>query len=153
MPTTRKQIEPSPTSLSDSYLVAIPGYRAHTVWPVVEKWVDNVCRAGGGRYKPDDYYKAILERNMQLWLVWNRDCLQAFVITEIIDYPHKRYCNIHALGGRHHDDWIHLVGNIEEWAKMKGCDGMEAAHGRLGFKDALKELGWDSKTIYYEKEF
>lgn len=96
---------------------------------------------------------AVIKRDIQLWAIWSGEQLEAVVLTEIIDYPRKRYCNVHGLAGVNHKRWLHLVWNIEEWAKTKGCDGIESAHGRVGFERELKELGWKSAARYFEKEF
>jgi len=74
---------------------------------------------------------------MQLFVVMDGDIKAAFV-TQFSQFPSKKVLTVMFLGGRSMEEWLHLIAELEQWAKDEGCDSIEV-HGRRGWE---KVLGW-----------
>tara|TARA_R100001443_G_scaffold95249_1_gene101686 strand:+ start:644 stop:1069 length:426 start_codon:yes stop_codon:yes gene_type:complete len=93
-----------------------------------------------------DIKESCINAEMQLWVVVNeRNEVTAAVTTQIIEYPNKKVCRIVTLGGVGLDKWLHLLDEIEEWARYMRCQAVEM-FCRKGFLKKLQEK--DYKQIY-----
>lgn len=114
------------------------------IWPRIEEWIVKSCKRGGGKYAACDIKKALLIRDMQLWIAG--DC-EAIAITEIIQYPRKRVMRICMGAGAFRKYFKEFI----EVAEACECDGYEALT-RLGFAKLFQSCGWKKTQIYMEKE-
>lgn len=88
-----------------------------------------------------------LERGeKQLWMHSTDDDFKATIITQIIDLPAKRRCEVVYLGGLDMLEYVGEVSAIEDWARDNGCDDIQAI-GRPGWERALKPLGYTRRYI------
>lgn len=133
--------------------IGIPYTEIDLVWEGVLPWIEIACRASNGRYLPEDIYQAILRRDMQLW-VWKNNGIEACCVTEIVNYPQKKYAQIRIGCGRNRKDWQQCVLILEEWAKSNQCDGIESI-AREGWWRAFYRFlgGWENTHIFIEKAF
>jgi hypothetical protein len=111
----------------------IPHDQILSVWPGVVHWIEAACDTNG-KYHQNDILTALLNRDMQLW-TYGTD---AVCVTEIIQYPRKKYARILIGTGRGRANWQHCRETIETWAKAQGCHGIESL-ARNGWKRIFKD--------------
>lgn len=138
--------EPSPTA-STVELVLIPTVHVDTVWRLAEGHLKRAIEHSGGVVTLDDHRKGVTDGAKQLWIIWDGSC-RAAVVTQIIN----NVCFIWALGGEGMKDWLHLLDELEGWARRQGCTGMQL-WGRPGWIKALAEYGYDRKLVIMNKDF
>lgn len=80
----------------------------------------------------------------QLWEAEN-----ATVVTQVSDYGDFRCLNVWLAGGNL-DEIIGLLDAAEDFARYHGCDRIEVT-GRMGWKRALKDHGFEPTSIVLEK--
>lgn len=97
----------------------LPGLKP-LVWPFLERGV----AVDGGRVTVEGAWKQIESGESQLWLVVY-DEIRAIVMTAIVNYPNLKACDIELCVGVGRKDWLHLLPQLERWAKEQGCEVME----------------------------
>lgn len=132
-------------------LYGIPHNRVPEVWKDIEASIAACCKRGRDKYTKESILAALLDRFMQLWLVLDSE-IRAICVTEIVQYPNKKYCRILIGTGKDRHDWRHHTDEIELWAVAQGCDGIESIM-RSGWESHYRERGWKKTHIYMEKEF
>lgn len=136
-------MSPIPAELS-----GVPRECLNEVWPHVrEGFARLIDKRGDGLWRIEDYERALEEARMQLWLVTGRAVLAA-ILTEVVIEPQGKKCRVLMLHGRERHRWLHLLTQIEEWARGAGCTLVEVI-GRRGWQRALK--GYGLKAITMEK--
>ena len=123
------------------------------VWVKVQPWINKALEYGNGEYGIEDIYAALLDREMQLWMVYempNKNIVLA-LITQIITYPQKKSCRVVALGGESHLLWEKRLFILEEWAKSEGCSNVEA-FVRSGLAKKMKHLGYNNIYTVVSKD-
>ncbi|MFT8736590.1 MAG: hypothetical protein ABF760_03910 [Zymomonas mobilis] len=123
-------------------------------WPAARNFLEPALK------RSDEDWSNILpelaEGHLQLWAVLqsdNNDCdiLYAAAITRIVTTQAGEVAEIHLVGGRDFDLWIaDLSEIIAHSAKEIGCIAVRA-YGRTGWRRPLAKLGWQEKTVAYEK--
>ena len=91
-----------------------------------------------GELNPEDFYDAIYEREMQLWVAVDGDELLASMVTQIVNYPRKRIMRIISIAGKSMEEWIEYMPIIEDWALEHGGVSLEC-WGRKGWLKVLKD--------------
>ena len=89
------------------------------------------CSYSIGRFKAEDIIENIKLNRMQIWLAFDGDKLDGFILTQILDYPQTKALRILCLMGVGIEgwqkfmgaicDWIPFVRQVEDWAKGLGC--------------------------------
>jgi hypothetical protein len=79
------------------------------------------------------------------------DKVIAACLTEIVDYPLRKACNILAVAGAGHGLWADWMAQIEQWAINQGCDIIET-RGRDGWLRVLGEHGFKKDCMVLVKE-
>jgi hypothetical protein len=130
-------------------LVPVPSWLVARTWPEVVRLADRALAHGGGRYTAEDFFRALVRREMQLWIVREGEQTAGLVITELRNYPRRRCCRYLLLAGRSFDRWHHLQDEIECWARANGCAAMEMC-GRRGWERKLR--GWRATHVEMTKE-
>lgn len=115
-----------------------------------EKW-------SKGRALVDDIIGFIYSGRMQLWAVYDEEDqrLYGYTITEIKDYPQCKMFVVQYCAAEPHcmklvEDEMFFI--LESAARSAGCAGIEF-FGRPGWEPHVKQHGYTSKTVVYEKYF
>lgn len=116
--------EASEPDASHVRLIGVPVEQIPQVWPRVERLVSRGLTRADGRYRAEDVLRALLGRDMQLWLAAG-DRIEAICITEIVRYPRQQRCNLFLCAGAGRRRWIRLLDTIERWARTQGCVAIE----------------------------
>ena len=124
------------------------------VWMKVQPWINKALEFGNGEFEIGDIYSALIDREMQLWIIYERpeNHIVLAVVTQIVEYPQKKACRVVALGGENHLLWEERLVIIERWAMEQGCSSLEA-FVRSGLAKKMKNLGYNSIYTVVSKEF
>ena len=95
-------------------------------------------------------YDALDKEQAQLWVIWDRGKIVAAVVTRLEITKTGNYCNIWACAGKGFAHWVHLIREIEDWARKEGCTAIYET-GRPGLARKLKQLGYKPTHIRLEK--
>lgn len=119
---------------------AVPGF-----WPFVEGHIEDwLEKAKEHRWEAQDILTMIVESDLQLWIIFDHDRVKTVVLTQILNYPRCRECNIFMVSGELTDDWRQHVESLVTWAEESGCHFVSAM-ARKGF---AKAMGWDERQTY-----
>lgn len=137
-------------------LIYIPTDKIDEVWKVVQNDIANALNRSNGYALADHIKKWILEKKMQLWILWDQEAkiqnkYYGVVVTEIIQRPLQRCLNIKIMIGRHREKWQHLIKHIEDFAWRQNCDLLELV-ARPGWKKVLKPFGYTESHVLLEKK-
>lgn len=130
-------------------LTGVRSDRIEALWPRVLPFVDRALGHAGGRYAAEDVLSALLKAQMQLWIAVGGDRIEAVLVTEIVDYPRQRRCNLFLGAGNALEACLAHLPAIEAWARAQGCDAIEAG-GRPGWERVLP--GFRRTQVMLEKE-
>lgn len=119
-------------------------------WPGVQEWIARALAHGGGGYLLADILRALLCRQMKLWLVKDGAALKACAVTQITFLPRLKICQILVVGGSELESWAHVVGDIEAWARKAGCDAVDGP-GRMGWSKKAAQYGYAPVMTLFRK--
>ena len=108
------------------------------IWESVQPHLEAMEPHSEGELAPEDFYEAIHNGEMQLWLAVEGKELLASMVTQIIPYPRKRVLRIISIGGDGMERWLGYIPLIEDWALSMGCTSLEC-WGRKGWLKVLKD--------------
>jgi hypothetical protein len=120
------------------------------VWPYLVGFIDAAVKATASVQSVERIREKIDARDMQLWAIRRGSRTVGAVVTEIYDTAAGKTCGVPYLGGTGMVDWLHLLDQIEAWAKANGCVRAESVC-RVGWERALKRFGWEKITITVAK--
>lgn len=98
--------------------VLVPTEDVPNVWGLVEPLLAASAERCGERL--GHWVNLLAAGNMQLWIAWS-DRVEAAVVTEIVTSQTEKTCNVVACGGFTARRWVHLLNDIEDWARANGC--------------------------------
>lgn len=120
--------------------MALPGAWPH-VEPLVQEWLD---KAKEHRWETSDILSMLNDNELQLWVIVDDNTVKTTVLTQILNYPRCRECNIFMVSGELTDDWRAHCDSLVTWAELQGCHYVTAM-ARKGF---AKRMGWDERQTY-----
>lgn len=123
---------PSPT------LNLIPADKIESVLPLIENHLSSVVERSRGQLTAREIIEAFRSGKYQLWLIWDGQPL-AIGATEVIAVASgMKLCLIHFWAGENSLDWLHLIDDLEAWAKHQGCRRMKG-YMRKGWAKRLAD--------------
>ena len=112
--------------------------RVDDIWETVHKHLELMTPHSEGELEPEDFYNALTNAEMQLWIaVEDRDII-ASMVSQIIPYPRKRILRIISIAGKNMEQWMQFLPTVEDWALEHGCTSIEC-WGRKGWLKVLKD--------------
>lgn len=127
----------------DLRLCAIPSKNVKYMWELVDTMILAGLKYANGKYTLQDIYHAILDRDMQLWLIVDiDDIIHAAIVTQIIYYPSKKVMLFVIVSGVKFNNWIHELPHFVLFARSHDCESIEF-YGRSGWEKKVKKLGFD----------
>ena len=134
-------------------LYGVPKVMLKTTWPRVIEMLKPAIARTRGRFEDEDVFDSIKNKKMQLWCYAKDDEIYMSCVTQLINYPSKKYMRIVFVGAdKHRDYWKSTIKQLEVWAKSLGCDGVENSC-RKGWARVSKEYGYGHESIILDKEF
>lgn len=134
-------IDSSPSSSSaDPVLCRIPQERWRDLAPIVAPYLALPIAYTRGQQTLGSVFQALDRGQYQLWtIIGPGGLVYAAMVTEILQYVGgAKTCMLLLLGGTEMRRWIHLIEEVEQWAREEGCSQLEI-HGRRGWKRMLKQ--------------
>ncbi|MBX6322976.1 MAG: hypothetical protein IRY94_14195 [Rhodospirillaceae bacterium] len=116
------------------------------VWPRVEPLLARATGRTRGCVSTAAVRERLAARDMQLWIT---EPLRAACVTEIVAYPHQRWCRVVFAAGEDLALCRAGLAVIEAWARAEGCAGVEI-EGRPGWRRVLP--GYRAGDIILRKE-
>jgi hypothetical protein len=130
-------------------LIGVPSEAAVTIWPLCLPFIEQYfTKSKEHRWNSNDLLNAVLGRDMQLWVILAGEAeeIETVVLTEIVNYPRVRECNVFMISGkmtvRH--DWREVVEEVVEWAASQGCHYISS----MARKGSEKAMGWEVRQTY-----
>lgn len=90
------------------------------------------CIHSSGRFEAQDIINQIKSYDVQIWLAFEDDQLEGFLLSHVVIYPRAKTLKIFCCVGVGIDgpgkfiskigEWIPSIAKIEEWAKSIGCN-------------------------------
>lgn len=130
-------------------LHGIPSTDLQIVWKDVKPFIEDALKLGDGRWTLDSIYQSIQSKDRQLWITLDPG-VKAVGITEIINYPGKKVCNMFLVAGEL-NFIVPFFPEFREWAKEEGCSTIEL-YGREGWQKVLKDSGWKRAGVILRHE-
>jgi hypothetical protein len=124
----------------------VPVSEIGAVWLAVAPLLERATRRTRGRVSVEALRPKLETGEMQLWIA---EPLQLACLTEVILYPHQRWCRVAFAAGRDLRLCRAGLALIEAWARAKGCVGVEI-EGRAGWVRALP--GYSCAQVILRKE-
>lgn len=121
-------------------LQGVPAHMLEDVWPVVWPMLEKVFAKldVAKYYEEKDIYKAIEERQMQLWVVVEDSKIKASIVTQFINYPRWKALDVMLVGGEDVQNCAIQVWNtLKQYARSHKADGIRG-FGRPGWLRVLK---------------
>ena len=127
-PITPKQTEPSTSSrlAADYRLIPVRPDELQSVWQALEPWMLKVVDGMNGRHTMAGLVQDILQEELFLWaVVLDRD-VRAVVGADVVEAPSGlRSVVIRFCVGKKVNEWVHLLDEVEDWARATGADRIE----------------------------
>lgn len=120
------------------------------VWGDVLPYLKATLAHPSSRHDVGSIWKALHEQDMQLWVAYDEGRCTGFCITQIINYPVEKSCQVIFGGGILEKSWQDFLLIIEEWANSNACHSVEVL-GRLGWNKVFKPIGYDLKYAVVAK--
>lgn len=127
-------------------LLPIPAHEADNWIPLIGWHLDQF--SANEQWEPVDFIRQIKDRDRQLWIVWD-GTVRAAVLTAVSGDNLKTVMVTHCCG-EGFDEWIHLVGVIEDWARELGAERFELT-ARPGWERIMRKFGMRKTHVVLEK--
>lgn len=134
-------------SLSGDYFIrGIPAPHVDKFWKLAEPYIKRALDRANGELDHHDLRAMIAERNVQLWMVSNKERIVGALTTEIVVYPRKKVVRVITLAGNEFTEWFPVAEEvIIAFGIEQGCEGIES-FVRNGLTKRLAPSGY--KKIY-----
>jgi len=135
-----------------SSIVLVHPEDLNAVWDHIVEYIAKCVPHSEGELQVDDFYVAIRDGEMQLWILVDHSQPLCIAVTQIIPYPKKRVLRIIAMGGepwqwkKHYQS---ALSRIEDFALEMGCTTLEA-WTRRAFLKIMKD--WKSSYSVITKD-
>ena len=129
-------------------LVCVDPKQVGEVWPHVSALLKGACCRTRLNAFADIEADILADRSL-LWLAWNGGAIESAAATLLIKSESDKVCIITVCGGSGMKHWLHLVGQIEDYARREGCTRMRI-YGRRGWLRLLD--GYEQKYVIMDKE-
>lgn len=128
-----------------SNLVCVPPQHVRQIWPhVVDRLRAAVLKTDLAHTK--DIEADVLEGNARLWLACDGTSILAAATTLLVRTDKHLVCVISACGGARLESWLHLLADLEAWAKTEGA-AIVRIFGRKGWVSALPDYGVENVVL------
>lgn len=116
-------------------MIGLSAARMDEWWGEFLPFVERALAEGMGEWNADDIRAAIKLNEMQAWGAYDGSIV-AGMVTQIINYPRKRVCDLLLASGERMADWLPALAYVKAWAKQEGCSCVRVM-GRRGWLRAL----------------
>ena len=134
-------------------IIAIPPQEVPGIFPHIIDLIIQGMEYSHGEFDIDDLYKQLLTMQTVLWtVVTDKYEIEAFAITDVLEYPKKKVVRILLLAGKNMDSWKQEFSDaMVHWGAKIGASGIEVI-GRKGWERSLEKLGYKFMNTILLKE-
>ena len=138
--------------MSSSKIFAVKSYEIDKVWGKIKPLIYETLRYADGKYTVEKIKGCLNRKEMQLWLAGlNEKDIDAYAITQVVNYPSKCVLLILFAAGKASDNWLHFIEDLKKYAQLQGCSAIEI-YGRKGWEKKLKPFGYECIHQVYRLE-
>jgi hypothetical protein len=112
-----------------------------TVWGRVAPILQRAIDLSQGDYLAKDVYHALKAKDMQLWVWREGQEISTVWITQILNYPQRKVCQLLFVAGSGLRQKLATEETFVQWAKAQGCTQCELG-GRDGWLRVLAPRNW-----------
>lgn len=105
--------------------------------PMLQKAIDKTQHD----FDIEDILKFLLSSDMQLWIWVENAQIIACCVSQIINYPRRKVCQLPYIAGSGLKRFIESENIIMQWARKQGCSQLEG-FDRGGWVRVLKVKDW-----------
>lgn len=122
----------------------VPTEHVLDVWPAVEGYIRNALKYTDGRYETEDVLELVRSENFLLWIAFAGGDIKGAVITQLMQYPRKRFLGCPFVTGDDFASWKKpMLEVLQRFARDNDCVGLEAT-ARLGWSRVFKDDGYEA---------
>jgi hypothetical protein len=125
-------------------------HQVEAVWPLITQWLGALDERFPPWWRLADPKAKCRSGHAQLWLIRDDAAIKGAVITQITTDA-ARVAEVALVVGEDMESWLHLIDDLEHWARREGCVAMIATAAREGWVRALKHQGWTSPGVLMER--
>ena len=125
----------------------VPPKDVPSIWNEVKPLIDKAFSHSTEKAEAFDYLIPILQGNIFLWIGVSGDEIETVFICEPQQHNRQTSLWIHGIAtksGHGYEDWHPLLEDIKNFAKINGCDFIEAKVR----KGLTKKLNWNHTHSY-----
>ena len=105
-----------------------------------------------GKYSAESIFSLAALKKVQFWVgVDEENDVKLFGITQIIDFPGSRVCEVMCVTGKQKELWEDKMADLELWAEHNHCDTMEL-YARCGWERVMKNYGYEKTHAILNKK-
>jgi len=120
-------------------------------WGYVDGYIKSALEYGIDEYTSDDIRELCKNKQMQLWIKFDKNVQGAFV-TQILKYPQMNILLVLLLSGKKFKSWRDEVDELlQRYGKDSNCKYIEL-FGRKGWGNYLKDINYKEQVRVYSKE-
>lgn len=138
-------------------LEPIAPYRLAAVWPLITDWLGALDERFPPWLRLTNPRGKCESGHAQLWLIvthefanGNAEAVRGAVITQITT-DSDRVAEVAVVVGEAMESWLHLLNELEHWARREGCVAMVSTAAREGWAKVLKGHGWEKQAVLMER--
>jgi len=129
-------------------LLCVDPKRVSAIWPYIKDRLQRATERTQASNWEDDVDR-IMAGDALVWIARDEGGIAAVATTELVEFNGSKYCYITGCGGEQQENWLHLIGGIEQFAKAEGCKSIRIL-GRQGWRAVLKD--YVPRLVLLEKE-
>jgi hypothetical protein len=142
--------------MSEFILSRVPASYVDALWGRVEPFLKRAVDVSRGRYDMESLYNEVKSANQQLWVIFRGDDdLACALTTQFMYYPLRVNLSVTFIGSDDEsitpDDWIDLMEELMEWARLHECSAIESV-GRRAWGRIFKKIGFEETFTTVEAE-
>jgi hypothetical protein len=119
-------------------------------WGLISPLLVRALESGPEVMSLIDVWDALMRRDMQLWVASEGDRPIAVAVTQILNWPQSRCCEIFLVAGGKLENFVDFERVISDWAEAEGCDFLQIT-GRAGWERILDTAGWKRSAVLLTK--
>jgi len=115
-------------------------HQVAAVWPLITQWLGALNERFPPWWRLADPQAKCESGHAQLWLIRDGEAITGAVVTQITT-DSARVAEVALVVGEDMERWLHLIDDLEHWARREGCVAMIATAARGGWARPNKRSG------------
>lgn len=120
-------------------------------WPKLLPWVYAAMDKGRREETAEDVFEACQVGDYQLWAILRNGKPVGALVTDIFAHKQRTYGQVKYVAGEGMEEWLCLLGALEDWFGKRGADGVLLA-GRKGWERVAKRHGYELDSVVMRKD-